>query len=128
MKSNNPALYLTLASALSIAIASPALAAPSAGLTIGGNTIAGPGTTSIAADITATIYTNGAGNTDTCTTLVNSGRGAIRLIVVGTGSGTIDVAPAATGALCRDDTTQIDLTCLGVSPISCSAQWRVDRD
>lgn len=128
MKSNNPALYLTLASALSLAIASPAVAGPSAGMTIGGNTIAGPGTTIIAPDITATIYTNGAGNTDTCTTLVNAGRGAIRLTVVGTGSGTIDVAPSTTSALCRDDTSQIYITCLGVVPNSCSAQWRVDRD
>ncbi len=121
-------IYLALTSALSLAIASPTFAAPSAGLTIGGNTIAGPGTTSLAPDISATIYTNNAGNTDACTTVVNSGRGAVRVTMVGGGTGTIDVAAGATGAICRDDITEIDLTCLGVAPNSCRVQWRVDRD
>lgn len=126
MKSN----YLALASALSLAIASPAVAGSgsSAGLTIGGNTIGGPGTTNLAPDLSATIYTNDAGDTDTCTTVLNSGRGAVRLTMIGNGTGTIDVAAGATAALCRDDTAQIDLTCIGVAPNSCKAQWRVDRD
>ncbi len=120
MKSN----YLALASALSLAIAAPAVA----GLTIGGFTIAGPGKTNLAAAISATIYTNNPGNTDTCTTVEAAGDGAVRLTVVGDGTGTIDVAKGTTAALCRDNTTQIDLTCLAVASGKCLVQWRVDRD
>ncbi len=120
--------HLALAATLTLAIAAPAFAAPSASMAIGGNTIAGPGATSLAPGLGATIYTNDSGNTDACTTVVNGGKGAVRLTVVGNGSGTIDVAAGATGALCRDDVSEIDLLCLGVAPNSCSAQWRVDRD
>lgn len=119
---------LALAAILSLALAAPALAAPSAGLAIGGNTIAGPGTTALASAISAIIYTNAAGDTDACTTVVNGGKGAVQLTVVGNGSGTIDVAAGRTAALCRDDVSEIELSCLGVAPNNCSAQWRVDRD
>jgi hypothetical protein len=120
--------YLALVSALSLAIASPAVAASTAGLTIGGNTIAGPGTTTLAPSLAATVYTNDAGNTDTCTTVFNIGRGAVRVTMTGNGAGTIDLDAGATGALCRNDTAQIEILCLGVAPNSCKAQWRVDRD
>jgi|JI10StandDraft_1071094.scaffolds.fasta_scaffold400823_3 hypothetical protein len=119
---------LALAATLSLAIATPAFAAPSAGLAIGGNTIAGPGALSLAPGLSGIIYTNASGDTDACTTIVNGGRGAVRVTVTGSGSGTIDVAAAATGALCRDDVSEIELLCLGVAPNSCSVQWRVDRD
>lgn len=119
---------LALSATLLLATASPAFARSSAGLAIGGNTIAGPGARSLAAGLSGTIYTNDAANTDACTTIVNGGRGAVRITVTGDGSGSIDVAPAATAAICRDDVSEIQLLCLGVAPNSCSVQWRVDRD
>jgi len=110
-----------------LALAAPALAAPSAGLAIGGNTIAGPGSTAFAADTGAHIYTNPAADTDVCTTVVNNGRGAVRLTLTGGGAGTIDVDPGKSAALCRNDVTLISIDCLALET-SCSAQWRVDRN
>ncbi len=121
---------IALAVALALAVASPAAAAPSSsGLTTGGFTVAGPGTTSLAANVSGTVYTDASGNLDACTTVANSGRAAVRLTVTGNGgSSSIDVAVGGTGTLCRDQVTQVGLLCLGVGTTSCTAQWRVDRD
>lgn len=120
---------LVLVAAVSVVAASPGLAAPAkTGLSIGGDTIAGPGSSTLAPAAVAVIYTNDQGDTDACTTVVNAGRGAVRLTMVGGGTGSIDLAAGTTAALCRDDVSEIELTCLGVAPNSCSAQWRVDRD
>ena len=75
-----------------------------------------------------TVYTDAAGNIDACTTVLNTGRAAVRLTVAGSGTSSIDVAIGSTAALCRDQVTQVDLLCLGVGTTSCAAQWRVDRD
>ncbi len=124
LKSN----HIALVAALVLGMASPALAAKTSGLTAGGNTLAGPGTTNLGLNATATVYTDTSGNSDTCVTVVNAGKSAVRLSVVDATPSTtnIDLAIGASGALCRDETTRVDLTCLGAS--SCSAQWRVDRD
>lgn len=115
--------------AIALAMASPALAGPSSsGLTTGGFTIAGPGTTSLAANVTGTVYTDESGNIDACTTVLNTGKAAVRLTVAGNGTSSIDVAAGSTAALCRDEVSQVDLLCLGVGTASCTAQWRVDRD
>lgn len=103
-------------------------AAPSAGLLTGGNTIAGPAAVSLAANAVQIIYTDDSGNSDACTTVVNVGRGAVRVSVTGDGSGTVDIAAGKTAAICRNSVSEVELTCLAVAPSTCSAQWRVDRD
>ena len=55
-----------------LAAASPAWAAPSASLTAGGQTLAGPGNTNIGVSVTTTVYTHPAVNTDVCATVINS--------------------------------------------------------
>jgi len=123
MKSNR----IALAAALILAMAAPAVAATSTGMTAGGHTLAGPGTTNVASNATATVYTDASANSDTCVTVIIAGSSPVRLAVVGfTPSTSIDVAVGSSAALCNDDTTAVNLTCLG--PNSCSAQWRVDRD
>ncbi len=118
---------LAVAALLSVTLAAPALAGPSSGLAIGGNTIAGPGTATIAADTGATVYLNPAADTDLCTTVANSGRASVRLTLTGDGTGSVDVAPGKSAALCRNDVTEIDIDCLSLEN-SCTAQWRADRD
>jgi hypothetical protein len=122
MKSNR----IALAAALILAMAAPAVAGTTAGLVAAGNTLAGPGAASVALNATQTVYTDAAANSDVCTTVVNAG-GPIRLSMVDDGPSTvsIDLASGASGALCRDAMTRVDLVCLGGS--GCNAQWRVDR-
>jgi len=124
MKSNN----FALAAALILGIAGPAVAATSGGMTAGGNTLAGPGTTNLGLNATATVYTDSSANSDTCVTVINIGKSAVRLSIVDSNPSTtsIDLAIGASNALCRDNTERVDLTCLGVN--TCSAQWRVDMD
>jgi hypothetical protein len=124
MKSNRIALL----AALALAIAAPAGAASAPALTAGGNTLAGPGTTNLGLNATATVYTDDSNNSDTCVTVANTGKSPVRLTMVNDVPSTvsIDLAIGASGALCRDNTERVDLVCLGAS--TCSAQWRVDRD
>lgn len=103
-------------------------AAPSAGLQSGGNTIAGPAAVGLAPNAVQIVFTDDSGNSDACTTVTNAGRGAVRISVTGNGSGTMDVAIGQTSAICRDSVSEVSLTCLAVSPATCTAQWRVDRD
>jgi len=124
LKSNR----IALAAALILAIASPALAASSAGMTAGGNTLAGPGTTNLGLNATETVYTDASANADTCVTVINAGKSPVRLslVDVNPSTSTIDVAVGTSAALCVNETQRVDLTCLGVN--TCSAQWRVDRN
>ena len=119
---------IALVTAMIVGVAGPAIAAPSASLTIGGRTIAGPGKTSIAASATEVVYTHAGQNTNACTTVINGSRSsAVRITLVAPAANlkTLDVAAGATGALCQDDVIRMDLTCLAADS-ACSAQWRVD--
>ncbi len=124
MKSNRIALI----TALLLVLAAPALAASAPALTAGGHTLAGPGTANLGLNGTTTVYTDASANADTCVTVVNGGKSAVRLSITNDvpNVSSIDVAIGASGALCRDSTKQVDLICIGTS--TCSAQWRVDRD
>lgn len=124
MKSNP----IALATALLLALATPAFAASAPALTAGGHTLAGPGSVNLALNATQTVYTDASANADTCVTVVNSGKATVRLSITNDVPNTtsIDVLAGASGALCRDSTEQVDLLCVG--PSSCTAQWRLDRD
>lgn len=117
-----------LVTALVFGAASAAIAAPSASLTTGGRTIAGPGKGTIAANLTLTFYTHAGPNTDVCATVINGSRSSIvRITLVGQAASTVtlDVAAGGTGALCHDGVSRMDLTCVA-DTASCTAQWRVD--
>ena len=123
MKANGIALLV----ALFLGMAGPATAAKSGGLSAGGRTLAGPGTTNLAVGATETVYTHAATNTDACATVVNASKAsAVRMTLVGpaASTATFDVAAGASGSLCKDQLIRMDLTCLGGD--ACSAQWRVD--
>ncbi|MBY0401226.1 hypothetical protein K2X89_13085, partial [Myxococcota bacterium] len=85
--------------ALVFCTAAQVVSAQSAGLVAGGNTIAGPGATKLAAQAQQDVYTDASGNSDACVTLVNTGKGAIRVALTGEGSSNIDVAAGATAAV-----------------------------
>jgi len=115
-----------LAATACLLLSSSALAgcAP-AGLAAGGRTLAGPGVTAVAANTPATVYGDPSGNSNTCVTVVNAGTAAVRLSLTDGGTpSTIDVPVGDSGALCKDSTQQVDLTCLAAM---CRANWRVDR-
>jgi hypothetical protein len=112
--------------ALALGLAGSASAAAKGTLTTTNNTIAGPGTTSIAAAGTERIYIHPNNNGDVCVTVVNTGKTAVDVNVTGADSPTGTVGTGATEAVCADDVTQIDLACPGES--TCTAQWRIDSD
>lgn len=127
MKKTNRMAFATALALLGTATG--ALAVTTAGLTPSGFTIGGPGTATLAASATTPVYTDASGNVDACTTVANTGRAAVRLTVTGSGgAGQLDVAVGNTSALCRDQVTLVELTCLGAGTATCTAQWRVDRD
>jgi|JI10StandDraft_1071094.scaffolds.fasta_scaffold400823_2 hypothetical protein len=110
-----------------LAATSPAFAAPSASLATGGRTLAGPGKNTVAAGTTQTLYTHPAINTDVCTTVVNGSKASLLRITLVDDSANetlLEVAAGTTAALCEDNVTRMDLTCLGTS--NCTAQWRID--
>ncbi len=118
---------IALAGILMLAWATPALAAKSVPLLVGGRTLGGPGTASLAPNATVTVYTDADGSADACATVVVSGSAAVRLSMVAGTTSTIDVPVGASGALCKDNLQRVDLICLGATN-SCSAQWRVDNN
>ncbi len=110
-----------------LAAAGPALAATSASLATGGRTLAGPGKSTIATGTTQTLYTHPAIDTDVCTTVINGSKSSpLRITLVDDSANEtfLDVAAGTTAALCEDNVTRMDVTCLGAT--NCSAQWRVD--
>jgi len=110
-----------------LATASPALAVTIASLTPGGRTLAGPGKNTVAVATTQTVYTHPGVDTDVCATVINSSKsGAVQITLVDDSANEtlLEVAAGTLGALCEDNVTRMDLTCLGTS--SCTAQWRVD--
>jgi hypothetical protein len=123
----NKIFSIALSTALVLALATPALAAKPASLAPGGRTLAGPGSRSLAADSTETVYTDSSGNADACATVVNTGKVALDLTLVGGGTSTISVPVSSSSSLCIDSITRVDLTC-PAGTVACSAQWRVDNN
>lgn len=123
----NKTFSIALSTALVLALAAPALAAKPASLAPGGRTLAGPGARSVAADTTEIVYTDTSGNANACTTVVNTGRVAVDLTLVGSGTSTISVPVSASSSLCMDSLERVDLTC-PAGTVACSAQWRVDNN
>jgi len=109
---------------LATGLAAPAIAAPAA-MPTGGRTLAGPGTTTIAASAEETILSGLPGN-DVCATVTNSGTSAVTLTIVGSGQGQASIPSRRTLALCRENAQSISLTCQAVGSGSCTATWRVD--
>ncbi len=125
MKTNG----FALAAVWILATASPAMAGTHASLTTGGRTLAGPGKTNIAVGVTTTVYTHPAVDTDVCATVINSSRSsAVRITLVDDTFNVtlLELAAGLTGALCEDNVTRMDLTCLGVT--ACATSWRVDTN
>ena len=110
-----------------LGLAGSAGAAPKTTLTVSNNTVAGPGTTAIAAGGTERIYVHPANTGDACVTVVNNGRIPVGIVVTGDASPIGEVPVNGSEAVCADDVTQIDLTCVA-GGAECSAQWRVDSD
>ena len=114
----------TLVAALALGLAGSASAAAKSTLTTGNNTVAGPGTTSIVAGGSQTIFLHPSNTSDLCTTVVNNGKVTVTVEVNGgSPSGAVDVNGSK--AVCADDVTQVDLTC-PAEGADCAAQWRVD--
>jgi hypothetical protein len=70
------------------------------------------------------VFTDSAGTSNVCVTVVNSGKSQLTLTITGVTTPSADVAGGGTRALCVEDVQFVDLVCSG--PNSCSAQWRVD--
>jgi len=120
-------IHRTLAVALALGLAGSAGAAPKTTLTATNNTIAGPGTISIAAGGSERIYFHPNNTNDACVTVANTGRIPVGVTVTGAANPTGEVPVNGTEAVCAEDVTQIDLTCAG-GGAECAAQWRVDSD
>ena len=117
--------FIALLAILSLCLAGTAAAKGNKGgtLTVGGNTIAGPGNVSMGSGITVAVV-DGI-DEDICTTLVNSSKASsVLLELVGEGTDSVVVAAGATRGFCMDNTDTVQITCQG--PDSCSAGWRVD--
>jgi hypothetical protein len=115
--------HVALASFLVLGVAGTAVAGKGgAALTAGGKTIAGPGTSKIAAGWTVTII-DGLTNDDICVTLANSGKGTIRLDMIP--GGLVDVyVPAGTTRTYCTSVTHVNLVCFDQT--SCTCSWRGD--
>src|SRR5262245_31148233 len=113
-----------LAFALSLGLAAAAGAAAKSTLAATNNTIAGPGTVSIAAGASERIFLHSGGTTDLCVTVVNSGKLPVGIAVTGATSPTGEVGANGSEAVCAEDVTQVDLVCNQEQ--NCAAQWRID--
>lgn len=120
-------IHRTLVVALALGLAGSASAASKSTLTTGNNTVAGPGTISIAAGGSERIYTHPSNTNDACVTVVNTGRAPVGVSVTGASAPTGEVPVNGSEAVCAEDVTQIDLTCT-IGGAECDAQWRVDSD
>jgi len=113
-----------LVAALALGLAGSASAAAKATLTSTNNTIAGPGTVTIAAGGTERIFLHSGGASDVCVTVVNTGKLPVDISFTGASAPTGEVPAGGSEAVCADDVTQIDLSC--TEEQTCTAQWRVD--
>jgi hypothetical protein len=116
-------LSLALVSLLAVGAAGPAFAAKGGNMPAGGNTIAGPGSATIATGDTLTII-NGLDNEDLCVTVANTGKEPVRLDLIDSGATSVTVAAGATTTLCGQ-TDSVDLVCTGVK--SCTVTYRGDK-
>jgi hypothetical protein len=99
-----------------------------AGLAIGGNTIAGPGSTTALID-GVDVLADGI-DEDICVTIaVNSGKSStdVRLDLTDDNASVSSmlVGSGSTAALCQNNNMTVQVTCVG--PQSCDYSWRVDR-
>jgi len=120
--------YRLLAATLFVAFAAPAAAAGKGGsLGAGGLTIAGPGTVSVGAGGTQEVFLHsGGGASDTCVTVVNTGRVPIQAEISGATTPVMSVPVGGTHTTCVEDLAGIEFQC--AQEQACSAQWRVDRN
>lgn len=116
-------LNVALASFLVVGLAAPATAAKGDDMTAGGNTIAGPGSTSIPAGESVTVL-GGLNNEDVCVTVSNSGKDAIRLDLIETATTEVPVPAGATVSHCAS-VDSVNLVCVGTK--TCTASWRADK-
>jgi hypothetical protein len=116
--------HLLLATGLLLGLSAPAAAASKPSLVPGGRTVAGPGTVALDPAAQERVFTDSAGTSDVCVTLVNSGKSQLTLAITGASTPSTDVGTGGSRALCAEDVQFVDLTCTGTTP--CSAQWRVD--
>jgi hypothetical protein len=118
-----------LATAFTLALlvggATAAQAAKGGSLAAGGNTIAGPGTTDLAAEAQETVFTDADAEVDICVTVVNTGKSEVTLDITGDTTPETVVPSGSTRAICVKNVSVVNLVCTGGS--SCSTQWRVDE-
>lgn len=117
------ARFALLALALALVPTAPALAAKGGSLTATNNTVAGPGSASVAAGDSQRVFSH-PGTADVCVTVANAGKVSIEVSITGETSAATDVPAGGSLAVCSKDTSAIDLNCTGES--ACAAQWRVD--
>lgn len=122
------ATHFLVAATLLLAQAAPAAAAGKGGsLGAGGQTMAGPGTVSVAAGGTQEVFLHsGGGASDACVTVVNTGRVPVNVEIAGATTPVMSVPVGGTHAACVEDLVGIEFQCAQEQP--CSAQWRVDRN
>ena len=113
-----------IAAGLLLGLSGPATAASKASLVPGGRTVAGPGSVSLDPASQERVFSDSAGTSDVCVTLVNGGRSQLTLAITGATTPSVDVSAGGSKALCAEDVQFVDLSCTGTTP--CSAQWRVD--
>ena len=116
--------HLFLATGLLLGLSGPAAAASKPSLAPGGRTVAGPGTVSLDPAAQERVFSDSAGTSDVCITLVNSGKSQLTVAITGATTPSTDVAAGGSRALCAEDVQFVDLSCSGTTP--CNAQWRVD--
>ena len=118
---------LFLAAAAVALFATPALAGSKAGLAVGGNTIAGPGTVKSLPNDVDTLASNV--DEDVCVTIANAGKGIASIQLDMTDDNpTVDsiiVAAGTTSALCQKNNVTVQVTCL--ADRSCAYSWRMDK-
>lgn len=117
---------LLLTAAVAVLFATPAIAGKST-LTVGGNTIAGPGTVKALPDDVDTLANNVDENV--CVTIVNSGKGvsSVRLDMTDDNPTLVSttIPAGVTAAYCQNNNITVQIVCLADK--SCDYSWRVDR-
>ena len=108
-----------------VLLAAPAFAATKSTLSATNNTIAGPGSASVAPGGSETVFSNPGAST-ACVTVVNTGKSPVGVDISGGNAATTSVAAGGTKGVCSDDLTGVDLTCDAEEKADCTAQWRVD--
>ena len=118
---------ILLSAAIAVLFSAPAMAAGKATLTVGGRTIAGPGSVKALPDDVDTLANNVDENV--CVTIVNSGKGVSSVQLNMTDDNptlmSTTVPAGVTAAYCQNTNITIQIVCLADK--SCDYSWRVDR-